>query len=140
VSRFVLDNTVTMAWCFSDEATELTKTLLSRLSNLADSAIVPALWLYEVVNVTELAVRKGRITEEKARVFLESLADLPIEIENPTRTQMFVSVRGLVSQYRLTAYDASYLELAIRHKLPIAASDNALAKAAQAAGINLVQL
>jgi hypothetical protein len=50
VSRFVLDNTVTMAWCFTDEATEFTETLLNRLSNLTDSAIVPALWLYEVVN------------------------------------------------------------------------------------------
>jgi len=90
--------------------------------------------------LTGLAVRKGRITEEKASAFLESLADLPIEIENPTLTQMFVSVRALVGQHQLTAYDAAYLELAIRHRLPIAASDNALAKAAQAAGINLVQL
>jgi predicted nucleic acid-binding protein len=80
--------------------------------------------LYEVVNVTGLAERKGRITEEKARAFLESLADLPIEIEDPTRTRMFVSVRALVGQYKLTAYDASYLELAIRHELPIAALDN----------------
>jgi len=69
VSRFVLDNTVTMAWCFVDEADELTETLLSRLSNVIDSAIVPALWLYEVVTVTELAVRKGRTTAEKANSF-----------------------------------------------------------------------
>jgi hypothetical protein len=40
VSRFVLDNTVTMAWCFTGEATEFTETLLSRLANLTDSAIV----------------------------------------------------------------------------------------------------
>jgi predicted nucleic acid-binding protein len=80
VSRFVLDNTVTMPWCFSDEATEFTEALLNRLSNLTDSAIVPVLWLYEVVNVTGLAVRKGRISEDKARFFLESPADLPIEI------------------------------------------------------------
>jgi predicted nucleic acid-binding protein len=140
VSRFVLDNTVTMAWCFTDEATEFTETLLSRLSSLADSAVVQALWLYEVVNVSGLAVRKGRITEEKARAFLESLADLPIEIEDPTRTRLFVSVRALVGQYKLTAYDASYLELAIRHKLPIAALDNALAKAAKEASVSIVQL
>jgi predicted nucleic acid-binding protein len=129
-----------MAWRFTDEATEFSETLLSRLSNLSDTAIVPALWLYEVVNVTELAVRKGRITDEKTRDFLERLADLPVEIENPRRTQMFMSVRALVGQYNLTAYDASYLELAIHHKLPIAAFDNALAKAAKAAGFNLVQL
>jgi predicted nucleic acid-binding protein len=139
VSRFVLDNTVTMAWCFTGEATEFTETLLRRLSNLTDIAIVPALWLYEVVNVTELAVRKGRISAEKAHAFLESLADLPIAIENPTLPQMFVSVRALVDQYNLTAYDAAYLELAIRHNLPIASSDEALAKAAQAAGVGLVE-
>lgn len=43
MSRFVLDNTVTMAWCFTEEATEHTRTLLNRLSNLTDRAIVPAL-------------------------------------------------------------------------------------------------
>jgi len=139
VSRFVLDNTIMMAWCFTEEATEFTETLLSRLSNLTDTAIVPALWLYEVVNVTELAVRKLRITEEKAHSFLESLADLPIEIENPSRSQMFVAVRELAAKHKLTSYDASYLELAIRHKLPIAASDNALMKAAKAAGADLVE-
>jgi len=139
VSRFVLDNTVTMSWCFTGEATAITETLLSRLSSLIDSAIVPALWLYEVANVTELAVRKRRITAEKADAFLESLADLPIEVEDPALSRMFVSVRALAGRYELTAYDASYLELAIRHKLPIATSDNALAKAARAAGVGLVQ-
>jgi predicted nucleic acid-binding protein len=107
VSRLVLDNTITMAWCFTEEATDLTEALLSRISNLTDSAVVPALWLYEVVNVTALGVRKGRITDEKARAFLESFTDLPIEIENPTSIQMFVSVRALVAKYELTAYDAS---------------------------------
>ena len=103
MSRFVLDNTVTMAWCFSDEATEFTKTLLNRLSNLTDRAVVPALWLDEVANAVELAVRKRRIPAEKALAFLESLADLPVEVENPSRTQVFVSVRTLASQYQLTA-------------------------------------
>ncbi len=105
MSRFVLDATITMAWCFTDEATEFTETLLSRLSDLTDRALVPALWLYEVVNVVELAVRKGRITEEKADAFLESLADLPIEIENPTRPLVFGSVRVLASRYKLTGFE-----------------------------------
>ena len=139
MSRFVLDNTVTMAWCFTEEATELTNALLSRLSNLTDSAVVPALWLYEVVNVTELAVRKGRIPRKKALAFLESLADLPIEVENPSRTQVFVIVRALAGQYQLTGYDAKYLELANRHKLPIASLDKALSRAALAAGVHTVQ-
>ena len=139
MSRFVLDNTVTMAWCFTEEATDFTKTLLGRLSDLTDSAVVPALWLYEVANVVELAVRKGRIPGEKALAFLDSLADLPIEVENPSRTQVFVTVRTLAGQYQLTGYDAAYLELAIRHKLPIASLDKALSRAALAAGLNAVQ-
>jgi predicted nucleic acid-binding protein len=129
-----------MAWCFTEEATDFTKTLLNRLSNLTDSAVVPALWLYEVVNVVELAVRKARIPEEKAVAFLESLADLPIEVENPSRTQVFVTVRALASQYQLTGYDAAYLELATRHKLPIASLDKAMSRAALAAGVNTVQV
>jgi hypothetical protein len=55
--------------------------------------MVPALWLYEVVNAIEFAVRKGRITAEKANGFPESLADLPVEMENLDMLQMFVSVR-----------------------------------------------
>jgi predicted nucleic acid-binding protein len=139
VSRFVLDNTVTMAWCFTEEATEFTRTLLSRLSTLTDSAVVPALWLYEVVNVVELAARKGWIPREKARGFLEGLADLPIEVENPSLTQVFVTVRTLAGHYQLTSYDAAYLELANRHKLPIASLDKALLRAALAAGLSAVQ-
>ena len=139
MSRFVLDNTVTMAWCFAEEGTEFTKTLLGRLSNLTDRAIVPALWLYEVVNVVELAFRKGRIPKEKALAFLEALAGLPIEVENPSRTQVFESVRALAGEYQLTGYDAAYLELANRHKLPIASLDKALSRAAVAAGIDRVQ-
>jgi hypothetical protein len=78
VSRFVLDNTVTMAWCFPGEATELTEALLTRLSSLTDSALVPALWLYEVVNVVELATRRGRITEDKGAVSWRASANCPL--------------------------------------------------------------
>ncbi len=138
MSSFVLDNTVTMAWCFAEEATPLSESILDRLSNLIDVAHVPALWLYEVVNVTELAARKGRISQSKAKEFLSNIASLPIGIESPTRSQVFNSVQALAALHQLTAYDAAYLELAIRYKLPIATFDQALAKAAQAAGVSLV--
>jgi hypothetical protein len=71
-----------MAWCFSDEATPFTENLLDRLANQIDSAVVPALWLYEVTNVPMLAVRKGRISRPKAAKFLDDLADLPIGRSN----------------------------------------------------------
>jgi hypothetical protein len=58
-----------MAWCFTDEATDFTETLLNRLSDLTDTALVPALWLYEVVNVVELAVRKGVSQKTRRSIF-----------------------------------------------------------------------
>jgi predicted nucleic acid-binding protein len=137
--RFVLDNTIAMAWCFAEEATEFTEALLDRLSNSIDVAVVPDLWLYEVVNVTELAARKGRISTEQAEGFVQALADLPIEFDPTTREGMFGPVRALVRQYQLTAYDASYLDLAIRQSLPIASFDIALLAAAKTAGVGLVQ-
>jgi hypothetical protein len=100
VSRFVLDNTVTMARCFNDEATPFTETLLSRLSSLTDSAIVPALWLYEVVNVTGLAVRKGRVTEDKARAFLDSL-DCPKPGTSNISTDQVLHLETEVAKLRL---------------------------------------
>lgn len=136
--RFVLDNTITMAWCFPEEATELSEALLDRLSNSIDSAIVPDLWLYEVINVTELAARKRRIPAGKAEGFLEASADLPIAADPATREQVFGPVRAIVRQPQLTAYDASYLELTIRQNLPIATFDAALLAAAKAAGVALV--
>jgi hypothetical protein len=79
-----------------------------------------------LITLSELRAKTEFRDEEKARAFVESLADLPIEIEDPTRTRMFVSVLAPVGRYKLTACDASCLELAIRHKLPIAALDNAV--------------
>ena len=79
MSRFVLDNSVTMAWCFTEEATELTEALLSRLSNLTDTALVPALWLYEVVNVTELAglLEKAESTHRRRAPFWKASRTCP---------------------------------------------------------------
>ncbi len=136
MSRHVLDNAIAMAWCFSDEATPFTENLLDRLANQIDSAVVPALWLYEVTNVSMLAVRKGRISRPKAAKFLDDLADLPIEVEpSPAGlATVFATIPALMEQHGLTAYDAAYLELVIRRQLPLATFDDALIKACKALG------
>jgi predicted nucleic acid-binding protein len=135
VSEYVLDNAVTMAWCFNDEATPYTENILDRLSNLLDSAVVPALWLYEVTNVSILAVRKGRITKEKATRFLSNLIDLPIEVEPPaSRAELLPVLADLMERHRLTSYDAAYLEIAIRRNLPLATLDDALIDACEILG------
>lgn len=122
-----------MAWCFNDEITPYTENLLERLGNLEDSAVVPTLWLYEVTNVARLAARKGRITEAKADLFLESLIALPIEVEPaPTRVEIFSSLSTLMGKHKLTSYDAAYLELAVRRRLPLATLDIELREACRA--------
>ena len=139
MTRFVLDNTVTMAWCFRDEANDLSSAVLSRLSDLTDTAVVPVLWLYEVANVIALAARRGRISGRLSTEFLQSLGDLPIEIEHASAVQIFDAVRVVSSQFQFTAYDAAYLELAIRQNLAIATFDQALARAARAAKVGVVE-
>jgi predicted nucleic acid-binding protein len=41
----------------------------------------------------------------------------------------------LARDHRLSAYDAAYLELALRERLPIATTDRALREAATTAGV-----
>src|SRR5262249_58796624 len=73
---FVLDTSITMAWCFEDETNDLSEAVLDRLKG--DSAVVPSLWRYEVTNVLIVAQRRGRLTESQAIRFLTLLRRLPI--------------------------------------------------------------
>ena len=87
-----------------------------------------------------MAVRKGRITEEKALAFLESRADLPIEVENPTRTQISYPFGhwslNISSPHTMLPTSNSRSVTT----LPIASSDKALTKAARIAGVNLIEI
>ena len=140
MSRLVLDNTVTMAWCFADEATAFTETVPIRLSSLTDSAIVPASWLYEVVKVTGLdGSQRTHYGREGPRISGKPCRSSHRN-RRPDQDTVFRFRSGAADQYKLTAYDASWLELAIRHKLPIAALDKELGRAALEAGVTLVQI
>jgi len=137
LSRFVLDNTVTMAWCFPEETTAFTEGILNDLANDGE-ALVPVLWRYEVVNVLVQSTKRGRITRVKALAFLDDLMALPITIDRDGLALAFTTVHALAERYQLTAYDAAYLELALRLQLPLASLDRELCDAAGAAGVRLV--
>ena len=129
---FVLDASIALSWCFSDEATPETWQLLERLGH--ESAIVPELWLLEVGNVLINAERRGRITEAKVTEFLELLAALDIEVDSETSLRAGREIISLARSHRLTTYDAAYLELAMRLGLPLASKDDALRSVAQKLG------
>lgn len=129
---FVLDCSVTMAWVFSDEATETTNRL--RESLIEDSAFVPSLWPVEVGNVLLMATRRGRIARDEWLAIQASLEALPINIDPVATDRVWGAAMELADVHRISVYDAVYLELALRLRLPIATLDRALAAAAQAAG------
>jgi predicted nucleic acid-binding protein len=128
---YVLDASVTLAWCFEDEATPGTDGLLERLAE--DAAITPSLWELEVVNVLLLAERRGRITESQATRFVALLTQLPIHVDPAGADMEGVLAAG--RHHGLTAYDAAYLVLAEREGIPLATLDTRLRDAARAAGV-----
>ena len=130
---FVLDCSVTMAWVFPDEASENTARL--RDSLLDDRAFVPSLWAVEVGSVLLSATRRGRIRADEWEMIRASLHALPIEIEPVSTLRVWETALSLADRFNLSVYDATYLELAIRMRLPLATLDKALAAAATAAGI-----
>ena len=131
---FVIDTSITMAWCFEDESTEATDAVLDRLGE--DVAAVPAIWPLEVANVLLVAERRGRVTEAQASRFMGLLGQLPVETDDSPTDLAAVVAAG--RRHRLSSYDASYLVLAERLGAPLATLDVALAEAAQRAGVPLL--
>lgn len=88
--------------------------------------------MLEVVNGLLVAERKKRITPARVDECLEVISALPLIADVDAES---VSVIRLARGTGLSAYDASYLELAIRHALPLATRDRALRSAAGRVGI-----
>ena len=132
---FVLDCSVTMAWCFDDEATPYTDGVRDSLAEMR--AVVPALWPLEVANATIVGERRKRLDEARSRRFLTLLEALPIVLDEETGKRAFADTIHLARTHQLSAYDAAYLELAIRRGLPLACLDGKLKAAAAAAGVVL---
>jgi len=128
---FVLDNSVACGWLFENQADDYTEAVAGRLVD--DHANAPVLWPMELANVLRTACRRANLTAQQAQSMLEQLARLPIEIDrHPARP---ADLLALALRYDLSAYDAAYLELALRLQQPIATRDAALAEAARVAGV-----
>ena len=137
MSRFVLDCSVTMTWCFEDEVTPWTQSVLAAVT--AQEAVVPSHWPLEVANVLAIAERQRRVTAAQITRFLANLDGLPITIDDQTATRALGDVLMLARTHRLSAYDAAYLELALRTGCPLASLDGPLNKAAAGLGIALFE-
>ena len=137
MTALVLDSSIALCWCFEDEATDGTRQLLDTLR--ADAAAVPNLWHVEIANVLALAERRRRITAADAAQFIALLDELEIDVDEETRNRAFTRILDLARQQRLTAYDAAYLELAMRLGVPLASKDRDLCDAAERVGVTAVR-
>ena len=133
---FVLDTSVTMRWFFGDgKRSELAYAAKVLDALKTDDAIVPVTWGLEVANVIARAEAKELVTEARSGAFLDMLDGVNIETDAATFTHALSDTLQLARRYKLSAYDASYLELALRRGIALATLDEDLQKAAKKAGV-----
>ncbi len=136
MTRLVLDGSMTLSWCFEDEAVDACMAVLQAVRT--GEAVVPSIWPLEVVNALLVAEKRKRMSAAKSDSFIAELGVLEIQVEEADSNRTFGAVLALARQTGLTSYDASYLELAIRSNLPLASLDAPLRKAARARGVKLI--
>ena len=136
--KFVLDASITMSWLLADGKAsdrQYAQAALAALSQDDVSAVVPAIWPFEVTNVLAKAEARAQLSEAQSESFLELLAELDIDVDSGSPDKAPTSILQLARRYRLSSYDASYLETAMRLSLPLATLDADLQKAAKKAGV-----
>jgi predicted nucleic acid-binding protein len=135
MNNLVLDSSVMLAWIYGDETTETVRQIFHTVAE--DGAVVPSLWRLEVANSLTMAVRKRRIALDFRAAALADLALLDITTDQQTDSQAWTETLKIADLFRLTVYDAAYLELARRRNLPLATLDQELRTAATGFAVKL---
>lgn len=135
--RWVVDASIAIAWVHPGQATPGTDDLLDSLEN-GVSAYAPALWSVEVANALLSLERRNKLTRANRTTALELLRDLPIEIDEEMPRLAFNELSTIATEQKLSVYDAAYLELASRLKIPLACKDGPLRAAAMRCGIRVL--
>jgi predicted nucleic acid-binding protein len=133
---FVIDSSIALAWCFEDEHSRAVMDLLDRVAETG--ALAPNLWLLEVLNGLLMAERRKRVDSRTRRRLAGFLRALPVRLDAETAGQAWTATIQRAERHRLSVYDAAYLELAHRRKLPLATLDQDLIKAGKALGLALL--
>jgi predicted nucleic acid-binding protein len=129
----VVHASVALDWCFESERSTYANKILTRV--VVEGAVVPFLWPAEVANGLVMAERKRKASEEDIDEALGLFESLAIQVDHPDSRRIRDLAR-LASKHRLTAYDAAYLDVALRFRLPLATLDAEMRVAAKAEGID----
>ena len=130
----VVDVSIAAAWCFPDEQASAAERVLDNLPRLG--GVVPGIFRYEMRNVLIVNERRGRIDQAGSARFLMRLRDLCL-LEDDAHDDD--TVMALARKHGLSAYDAAYLETALRRGDGLATLDRELVNAAVAEGVVLIQ-
>lgn len=139
--RFVLDNSVVMRWLLNDGGEErlaYAAKVLDLLAQENGEALVPGVWSLEVANVLVKAQAKGLVSEARASAFVGLLAEMAITVDSSTAARALGDTLQLARRFKLSSYDAAYLELALREGLPLATLDADLQSAMKQVGGTLI--
>jgi predicted nucleic acid-binding protein len=134
---FVLDASAALPWCFRDEATRQTDSLLALVA-AGERVFVPSHWPSEILNGLTRAVRRGRLDDPSVDRFLRILVAYDIVVDALPIIEQWGDARALILKHRLSAYDTAYLSLAKRLGVSLATLDEQLRLAAEAEGVALV--
>ena len=138
MSRFVLDVSYAMTWVVEAERTPAGLKHFDSLKRREIQALVPSLWCDEMANVLLTVERVGKISKEQTANWVIFFQALPLEIFPANLAQSLTEIRPLAQDHGLTAYDASYLYLAMLAQVPLATMDRQLIKVAPKVGVKLV--
>lgn len=130
VERLVLDVSAALSWAFRDEATDASRDLLARAGAL--HFLVPGLWHVELGNALLQAEKRRRLTVAGTTEFLELMQTLIVETDLEAFESASPRLMDLARRHRLTTYDATYLDVALRHGAALATRDEELRRAAVA--------
>jgi len=139
MSRFVLDASVVLTWCFPDEHAAAAQHVAGMFKR-GDTAAAPSFWPHEVLNALLVGEKRKRISKELVGSFLDDLATLPIVLDQFPASVVLDRIQHLSREHGLTAYDAAYLDLALGSGLPLATLDEDLVRACKRARVRLVQV
>ncbi len=132
----VVDASIALAWVHGDERTDVVETVFRRIGRTG--AVVPAVWPLEVANALTMAVRRGRTSPALRDRALSDLTEVPIRVDDETNAHAWTATIKLADFHGLTVYDAAYLELAQRRRLPLATLDKELRAAAVKSGVEIL--
>jgi predicted nucleic acid-binding protein len=130
MDRLIVDASMAVAWIHPGQATPQSNALLAEVGS-GTTLVQPALWPIEVANVLLVLERRGKLTRSERTEALETLSLLDIQIDHEMSALAFTRLSQLALDLGLSVYDAAYVELALRLKLPLASKVVPLREAAR---------